>query len=147
MDARIERATDIDRNGVGKYIIPSKGESRGVLRCMQNLFGPQISRCVDFINSVANIKQSQNNYRSFLNTSTDRVIDIDRIGTGKSILDGSGGTRGASPKLCSVLENQDASSPDRTVARSFRQDETRTHLAGACAVMRNIVQVCFSSQA
>ena len=55
------------------------------------------------------IKQSLMNFRPFLSTSINRVIDIDRIGVEIYILDGIGERRGESAKHCSVPENRDAS--------------------------------------
>ena len=53
--------------------------------------------------------QSRRNFRSFLRTSIDRIIDIDRIGVEKSMLHRKGEGRCEAAKHCSVLENRDVS--------------------------------------
>ena len=48
-------------------------------------------------------------FRSFLTTSIDRGIGIDRIGIDKSTFESEGEINGAQAKFCSVRDNRDAS--------------------------------------
>ena len=104
LSTSIDRRIEIDRIDVEKSRIQNTEKSRA--RRRKIVRAPKIAMRRFY---TADIEQSLSNFRSFLSTSIDRVIDIDRIGIEKSMLLGKGESRGESAKNCSVPENRDAS--------------------------------------
>ena len=93
---------DMDRIGVENRCCSAKGK---VETSQQRILHPPSI----LYRRHSLLEQSRSTFRSFLSTSIDQVIDIDRFGVENSNLHSKGESRGESAKNFTVPENRDAS--------------------------------------